>query len=454
MGIFLAILYTLVLIFLIYRLSFFHVEGISSAVLALLFCIKILFGIALWWIYTYYYTDRSTADIYKYFDDSKVMYDALWKHPADYLRMLFAIGNDSPYFDREYYSHMNYWYREFENNIYNDSHTIIRFNAFIRLFSFGHYFVHALVICFLSFAGLTGIYKTFVPYLRNKKNLLAPAVFLLPSVLLWSSGVLKEGFLLFGMGMLLYHFHCIITGNFKLKSLLWVMFATVILLFTKFYVLACLAPGLLAWGWSAKNNGKRAALKFFATGFILILTALNIQFIFPSYNVLQALARRQSDFVALAKGGIYLTGRGRDTIYVRPADKEKLEWTRPNAECRIKTGSQVYTWKIRTLVDSFFITANDTEKFFLFKQYDPAGSRISIEPLQPNTLSFLRNSPPAFVNTLLRPFPGESRKPMILFPMLENALVLALCIFCLVFIHFNSLNVPAFLFCIFFVTAL
>jgi len=89
----------------------------------------ILFGVALWWIYTYYYPDRSTADIFKYFDDSKVMYDALWKHPADYFKMLFAIGNDNAYFDSNYYSHMNYWYREFDNKIYNDSHTIIRFNA-------------------------------------------------------------------------------------------------------------------------------------------------------------------------------------------------------------------------------------------------------------------------------------------------------------------------------------
>jgi hypothetical protein len=422
--------------------------------MAALFCIKILFGVALWWIYTYYYTDRSTADIYKYFDDSKVMYDALWKHPSDYVRMLFAIGNDNPYFDRVYYSHMNYWYREFESNIYNDSHTIIRFNAFIRLFSCGHYFVHALVISFLSFAGLTGIYKTFVGYLRDKKNLLVFAVFLLPSVLLWSSGVLKEGFLFFGMGMLLYHFHCIITENFKLKNLLWIIFAIVILLFTKFYVFACLAPGLLAWAWSARNSGKTVVFKFFVTGISVLLIALNIHLLLPSYNVLQVLARRQSDFIALAKGGIYLTGKGNDTLYIRPADKEKVDWIKTNSECRIQPGTQVYTWKRRMLVDSFLISPSDTEKFFLFKQYEPAGSRIAIDPLQPTVKSFLESSPAAFINTLVRPLPGESKKPMILFPMLENIFVLFLCIFCLFFFRLNRSNIAAFLFCIFFVAAL
>src|ERR1051326_242528 len=137
MEIVLTLLYAGIFLLLIRKLNFFEAEGLSRNSLSVFFCIKLLAGIALWWIYTFYYTDRSTADIYKYFDDSKIMYDALWKHPTDYFKMLFAIGNDNPYFDVNYYSHMNYWYREFDNKIYNDSHTIIRFNAFVRLFSFG-----------------------------------------------------------------------------------------------------------------------------------------------------------------------------------------------------------------------------------------------------------------------------------------------------------------------------
>src|SRR5690349_1470874 len=103
----LSALYAAFFIFLIHKLRFFETE-LSRKGLSLLFCIKIAFGVLLWYIYTYYYTDRSTADIYKYFDDSKVMYDALRTHPADYFRMLFAVGNDNAYFDQSYYSHMNY----------------------------------------------------------------------------------------------------------------------------------------------------------------------------------------------------------------------------------------------------------------------------------------------------------------------------------------------------------
>ena len=124
-------------LFLISRMKFFECEGISRKTIQCVFILKIFFGFCLYLIYTYYYTDRSTADIYKYFDDSKVLFDALFIHPKDYFQMLFGIDNDAPYFD-VYYNQMNHWYREYDSNLYNDSHTIIRFNAAVRLLSLIH----------------------------------------------------------------------------------------------------------------------------------------------------------------------------------------------------------------------------------------------------------------------------------------------------------------------------
>ena len=118
--------------------------------------------------------------------------------------MLLGIGNDTPEF-QQYYEQMNYWARKIDSNIYNDSHTIIRFNTIVRFFSLGYYNVHTVFICFLSLIGLTGIYKTFIPYLQDKKRELLFAVFLLPSALFWGSGVLKEGLIFFALGLLIYY---------------------------------------------------------------------------------------------------------------------------------------------------------------------------------------------------------------------------------------------------------
>ncbi|MBK6543548.1 MAG: hypothetical protein IPG10_20255 [Flavobacteriales bacterium] len=63
---------------------------------------------------------------------------------------------------------MNNWYRQYESNMYNDAHTTIRLNAFLRLFSFGHIHVHTVFACFLSTIGLVALYKAFVVRLKGQ----------------------------------------------------------------------------------------------------------------------------------------------------------------------------------------------------------------------------------------------------------------------------------------------
>ena len=98
-GVLLAIAYTALLLYWMRRIPFFaRIPGLPMRWVAGLFVLKILAGTALWAVYTYIYTDRLTADIFKYFDDSAVLYAALWDQPGDFFRMLFGIANDTDYF--------------------------------------------------------------------------------------------------------------------------------------------------------------------------------------------------------------------------------------------------------------------------------------------------------------------------------------------------------------------
>jgi hypothetical protein len=447
--------YALLFISLIFRMKFFETE-VNRLGLSLLFIIKLGFGVLLWYIYTYVYTDRATADIYKYFDDSKIMYDALWEKPEDYFRMLFAIGNDNAYFDQQYYTRMNYWYREFDNAIYNDSHTIIRFNAFARLFSFGFYHVHMVFMSFISFIGLVAIYKTFVHTLLDKWMGLAVIVFLVPSVLLWSSGVLKEGFLFFGLGMFIYHFHFICFSGHPRptwRNYLWLVISLFVLAIAKFYVLVCLLPGLMAWVWIRIYGSKRAWFTFGTAALVVVLLGLNLHHLFPAYNTLQILSKRQTDFVALAKGGVYLLNETNDTIYVKPYDKDKVLYY-DDSMYRLEHGTRYYTWGNNMLIDSASADSAQEQYYSLFKRYDPANSRIEITPLEPTVWSLLKNAPVAFFNSLVRPLLWESRSPMILATALENFIILFVMSFCLVFSNFRSSNTSVFYFCILFVIML
>ena len=74
------------------------------------------------------------------------------------------------------------------------------------LFSQRHYHVHTVFWCFFAMIGLTAILKILIRFYPDRKNTLFLSVFLLPTVLFWGSGVLKEALLLMGLGLFLLGF--------------------------------------------------------------------------------------------------------------------------------------------------------------------------------------------------------------------------------------------------------
>lgn len=370
MEILLILAYSSFFVYLIHRLPFFRTSGISAPALSFLFILKILFGFLVWAIYTFHYPNRATADIYKYFDDSAIIFNALKTKPVDYFKMLFGIGNDTPAFD-VYYSKMHYWARKNSLGSYNDGHTVIRFNAFVRLFSLGFYTVHTVFICFISFIGLTAIYKAFSPFLQNKRRELLIAVFLLPSVLFWGSGVLKEGLLFFTLGLFLYYFQ----QPFSWKTLVICLVMAILIAVSKFYVWLAIFPGLVFLFIIRKTGTQKLLLKFTLTFLTYVAIGTTIDRYTTIQNPLVTLTQKQIEFNALA------TGQNEDATH---------------------------------------------------KNIPAAGSRIDIPTLQPTLFSFLRNGPVALWNVFVRPYPTEMKSAMMLPVGLENVFIfmlLALCLF-------------------------
>src|ERR1035438_7336814 len=110
-GIILAIAYTALFIFIILKINFFKSELLSRKFIVLIFILKIIAGTALWFVYTRLYTDRLSADIFKYFDDGKILYNTLFSKPLDYFKMLFGFPDSSlqHYYDDD----MRNWTRSF-----------------------------------------------------------------------------------------------------------------------------------------------------------------------------------------------------------------------------------------------------------------------------------------------------------------------------------------------------
>ncbi len=282
---------------LIGRLKFFKQESVSTKTFQVIFLLKLVAGFALFIIYTRFYSDRKFADIFRYYDDSKIMFDA-WRHnPYNFFRMLtgyHAADKDL----RPYYDSMLNWYNS--EMIFNDSRTMIRLNALMRFFSLNTYYPHAIFMCFLSFIGLTGLFKIFAAETKNKNRELIFGVYLLPSVLLWSSGLIKEAFLLFSIGMLLYYLKKFsTTKGMTSRNAFALLFFIFCLLNIKSYILFAMLPGLVAYVWTQRFP-KLPFFKFIILHVFYFLVLFNLSHLFTHHPIPELLSNKQKEFYLVA----------------------------------------------------------------------------------------------------------------------------------------------------------
>lgn len=296
------LLYFMLFAWIIQKSRFFKTVALPKYFLLSVFTIKVLAGIAMAFIYTHYYPIRAEADIFKYFDDSKIMYDSLKENPEDFFRMISGMyGGNDYYYMHTYYYDMNNWYKEFEGETFNDTHTIIRFNAVTRIFSFGIYHVHTVFVCFLVMIGLVFMYKSAENYFTGKKILLAISIFLMPSVVFWGSGVLKEALLLFAMGIFIYCVFDLIKGNLKWYIIAGAGFSFFLLIFLKIYALLILLPALVAYAVNLYRKLKFPVISYFICFGLALVIALNFTLIRENFDILRILATKQQDFINHAR---------------------------------------------------------------------------------------------------------------------------------------------------------
>lgn len=256
-------------------------------------------GTAVWVIYTYVYPERSTADNFRFFDDAKVMHQVLLEDPVSYFKLLLGIDVNDPSLQK-YIVKMFNWDKEYNYFLYNDSRTMLRFNAVCMLFSFGNYHVHTIVMSLFSFVGGFYLFKTFYKFLKDKKHLLLLVICCIPSVLFYSSGVLKEGILMAGIGFFLYSIFNLKTGYKKPKYWFLLLVGTLILLIMKIYVFICLAPAIMYLGISGTVLKNRPFTLFVAFNVLAFAGLYLISVISPDYDIFYMLHKKKDDFTNVA----------------------------------------------------------------------------------------------------------------------------------------------------------
>ncbi|MES2566789.1 MAG: hypothetical protein V4565_07980 [Bacteroidota bacterium] len=367
------------------------------------------------------------------------MYGALPDHPGDFFKMIFGWHSDldSDPLYKPYFEKIEKWGRADVTSDFflNDNRTPIRLNALIMVISFGKYAVHALMMLILSFIGQYAFYKTFCIYFPKKETILAAIIFVTPSVLFWTSGVLKEPIAMCLLGLFTYsYFKLFVHYQLKTKYIFLLLLSTALFLIIKPYIIVLILIPFILFAIVNRYSIKKVLL-FYLTSLTIIYSIgiLALKFVFEK-DVLNTIVVRQNDFVSLSKGGIFFI---KDDKYVRLEYKDSAHYHLVDKEKQLfqfDRHSAFMYWNVHNLRDTIYETNNkDTSYFSMRAICAPSGSAIYIERLQYTLPSFAKLIPWSFYNVLCKPFFYDSCSVLELMASMENLGFLLFFLLCFIF---------------------
>ncbi|MBO3272485.1 hypothetical protein [Hymenobacter defluvii] len=322
--------------------------------------LKFLGAIALGLIYQFYY---GGGDTFNYYGHTKVVYEAFMNSPSAGLQLIFGSTEGYNPEVAQYVGRL-YWYHA------DTEYFVVRIASFFSLFCFNTYTIIGLLFAALSFSGMWAMYLTFIHIYPLAYKKLAIAVFFLPSVFFWGSGLMKDSVCIGALGWTFYGFyHATILKRNVLFSTIIGLIGAYLLVSVKVYILLSFLPPALLWVFNENNRRiKSAAARMLLKPFFLLM----------------------------GLGAGYL-GATRLTAGDDKYDVDKI-------------GE-------RTKINSEYLTSQVAN-----------GSAYNIGSFDGSLGSMVKVAPQAIIVSLFRPFLFEARNPVMLLSAMEAALFLYLTI--------------------------
>lgn len=297
MEIFITIFYILFFCFIIYHLHFFEISSLSKSIVIGIFLLKVIAASSFGIIHFHFY---GAIDTFMYFYDSKGIYQTLFDNQLHFLQLLFGpsdLGLNAPipshllpYLDK--YG-ITYW-----GHYYTSEYMVIRFLTIFNLFTSGYYYADAVFMAFISLIGLLYIYRILASVYSEKTFFIQIALFGIPSVVFFTSGIHKEALSVFFLGILLWNFHKISDRNITIKRLFLILASGLLLYIVREFIFIFLLPNLIAYYLCMKRR-KNVFVKFLFTHLLYWLLVLNLFRINEQLDIIHKIVVKQEDFSSL-----------------------------------------------------------------------------------------------------------------------------------------------------------
>lgn len=235
----LSFMYAALLAFIIYRFKIFNDNEVKRYIFPLIFILKCIVGLN----YSYFQlTSNKGTDMFWYMYETNYLFESCKQNPVLFFKYILGIEDDA---SRQFTGIITTWNKP--DFLINDARTLLRFNLFIRLISCGSWQTHTIVFCFMSTIGFVYFAKFFAKVLKVNKTIIAIAVTLTPSILLWTSLILKESILVFLLGVFLWLLHNLMTEKTNIKIIAVTLVFFLLLFTVKSFVILLLIPLLISF---------------------------------------------------------------------------------------------------------------------------------------------------------------------------------------------------------------
>ena len=261
----LFIFYSIVCGLAICRMPFVRNSGIRPALLLGLFALHVLAGLL------------HNIIAYRYFPGHGDIWDYFWK--SFLYRHRLVSDFDAFLADNSTFTYVSH-------------NGLIYIQMILNVFSFDHMDIDTLLFAFPVFMGNIALFRTFRERFAGDPTA-AFTVFLLPSVLFWTSCVYREGILYMLLGFFLLALHRLLTTGFQTGRFLRCAICLLVTAYFRIGFALTLLPALFIWCWLEKPTARPLLRK---TAAAAIAAMLLILFFF---SIPQVLASWQKEFYDL-----------------------------------------------------------------------------------------------------------------------------------------------------------
>ena len=208
--------------------------------------LKIFGAISLGLVYQFYYKGGDTFSFFTY--GSKIIWETFLEKPQAALWMIFGSSCD-------YTNEFAVYLRGILFFCDPSAYFIVRISGFLGLFTFHTYIANAMLFALISFIGVWSMFVTFIKIYPQLRKEIMFSCFMLPSVVFWGSGLMKDSITFGFLGLFFSSFYKIfIIKKASKRDYLLLIVSFLVIKVVKIYIILCFIPAALLWLFLVYND--------------------------------------------------------------------------------------------------------------------------------------------------------------------------------------------------------